>query len=836
MKSSLSSFETLVKKIKQSEMFSNFDPYSFVSTSAYDTAWLAMIPNPKQKNHPLFGCCLDWILDNQKELGFWGGEYGSDGLPTIDSLPATLACMVVLKKWDIGDANIKKGLGFVHEHTERLLKEKLQSLPRWFTIVFPAMVELAQATGLDVVADGDMKEVLSDVFCKRQQILETEECTDEHHYPPLLSCLEALPYTCDINGELTAKYLREDGSLFQSPSATARAYMVTGERKCMEYLLSCVRKCPRGVPPIFPMDEELIKLSLVDQIQRLGLAEYFNEEIDEILSEVYRTCKKKRSYERTISNIKPAKIYKDSLAFRLLRMHGYSITPWSFCWFVQHEDMLAHIENNSEYFTSAMFNVYRATDLMFSGEYELNAARGFARKLLEKNLKMTSEEDGVVLIPNFKEMVEHELSLPWLARMDHLDHRVSIEAANKGDALWVAKASVYGLSCLTDDKLIKLAVENYKFRQSIYQNELEEVKRWSKDWGLADMGFGREKTTYCYFAVAASSSLPHDSPVRLIVAKSGILITVADDFFDEKGSLQELQTLTHAVQRWDGKDLSGYGKIIFDVLDDLVSDIANKHYHQQGSDITENLRDIWRETFASWLVESTWSNTGYVPSVHEYLDTGMTSVASHTMVLSASCFLNPKLPNHKLKRSEYEPITKLLMATARLLNDIQSYQREQIFGNTNLVLLHQKEYPEAEIEDSIAYVKDILDEKKRDLLEHALTDSLSDLPKPCKLLHLSCLKVFQMFFNASNRFDSNTDLLHDIKKAIYAPPEYHVPKHPLPSLPEKKYVKVQACLNTTFQGVRCTRKILGRNIFTSRPSKVGCEKAIVLLKFKACTM
>jgi len=63
------------------------------------------------------------------------------------------------------------------------------------------------------------------------------------------------------------------------------------------------------------------------------------------------------------------------------------------------------------------------------------------------------------------------------------------------------------------------------------------------------MGFGREKTTYCYFAVAASSTLPHDSVVRLLVAKSGILITVADDFFDMEGSIKELQCLTEAIQR-----------------------------------------------------------------------------------------------------------------------------------------------------------------------------------------------------------------------------------------------------------------------------------------------
>lgn len=65
------------------------------------------------------------------------------------------------------------------------------------------------------------------------------------------------------------------------------------------------------------------------------------------------------------------------------------------------------------------------------------------------------------------------------------------------------------------------------------------------------MGFGREKTTYCYFAVAASNSLPRGSAVRLIVAKSAILITVADDFFDMKGSLDDLRSLNEAVQRYN---------------------------------------------------------------------------------------------------------------------------------------------------------------------------------------------------------------------------------------------------------------------------------------------
>lgn len=52
------------------------------------------------------------------------------------------------------------------------------------------------------------------------------------------------------------------------------------------------------------------------------------------------------------------------------------------------------IENNPEYFSSVILNVYRATDLMFSGEYELEEARSFSKKLLEKSI---SSEVGVYI-------------------------------------------------------------------------------------------------------------------------------------------------------------------------------------------------------------------------------------------------------------------------------------------------------------------------------------------------------------------------------------------------------------------------------------------------------
>lgn len=87
----------------------------------------------------------------------------------------------------------------------------------------------------------------------------------------------------------------------------------------------------------------------------------------------------------------------------------------------------------------------------------------------------------------------------------------------------------------------------------------------------------------------------------------------------------------------------------------------------------------------------------------------------------------------------------------------------------NSVLLYLKENPGADLKDSTAHVMEILDKKWAEMLQHVLMDGFGELPKPCKLLHLSCLKVFQMFFHSSNRFDSNTEMLQDIQNAIYVP-------------------------------------------------------------------
>lgn len=82
----------------------------------------------------------------------------------------------------------------------------------------------------------------------------------------------------------------------------------------------------------------------------------------------------------------------------------------------------------------------------------------------------------------------------------------------------------------------------------------------------------------------------------------------------------------------------------------------------------------WYETFVSWLKEAEWSRSRYAPSIDEYIETGMTSIAVHTMILPACYLASTGLSMHQMDHSDADVITRLLMISSRLLNDMQSYE------------------------------------------------------------------------------------------------------------------------------------------------------------------
>lgn len=81
-----------------------------LSVSSYDTAWVAMVPSPHYSHAPCFPGCVNWILDNQLYDGSWGLPQHSAPL-LKDALSSTLACILALKRWGVGEEQINKGSG-----------------------------------------------------------------------------------------------------------------------------------------------------------------------------------------------------------------------------------------------------------------------------------------------------------------------------------------------------------------------------------------------------------------------------------------------------------------------------------------------------------------------------------------------------------------------------------------------------------------------------------------------------------------------------------------------------------------------------------------------------
>lgn len=79
-----------------------------LSLSSYDTAWVAMVPSPCAPQSPHFPRSLSWLMNNQLCDGSWGLP---DHHPLLikDALLSTLACVLALKQWGVGERQINKG-------------------------------------------------------------------------------------------------------------------------------------------------------------------------------------------------------------------------------------------------------------------------------------------------------------------------------------------------------------------------------------------------------------------------------------------------------------------------------------------------------------------------------------------------------------------------------------------------------------------------------------------------------------------------------------------------------------------------------------------------------
>ncbi|CAN0856410.1 Ent-kaur-16-ene synthase, chloroplastic [Linum grandiflorum] len=512
---------------KVDQMKEMFDKVE-LSASPYDTAWVAMVPSLVSPA-PCFPDSVTWLLENQLNDGSWG--LPSQIRPPLhmkDTLSSTLACLLALRRWGIGDQHIHNALGFI-ERNSAYLNDSTQETPIGFDITFPAMI---QTSIKDFNLNLPLKSANIDAMIRnRESILRSSGANSEGRNAYLAYISEGIGELQDW--EAAMKFQRKNGSLFNSPSATAATCIHLQDPKAFRYLRSI--STTGAVPVIYPHRIQTL-LCLIDEIAKMGLGRHFRDEIKLALDEIYKSWKE--GDEDLFLECTTC-----AMAFRILRLNGYPVSPDVFGRFTEdrfwNDTMEGYLKDER-----AVVELHKASKVSYPKELDLKHLQSWTAQSLTKLLKDPLENRSI------SSEVHDVLTYPFEADLERLTHKRNIEEYCVDDKTRILKSS-FRSSISGNQALLKLATEDFNFCQTFHHKELAHLMRWLKEYKLEELRLGKGKMGYCYLTAAAIIFAPEHSHARISCVKHGVISALIDEIYDLNGTPEEQLNLIHLLERWD---------------------------------------------------------------------------------------------------------------------------------------------------------------------------------------------------------------------------------------------------------------------------------------------
>ncbi|XP_078156549.1 monoterpene synthase 7, chloroplastic-like isoform X2 [Carex rostrata] len=402
------------------------------------------------------------------------------------------------------------------------------------------------------------------------------------------------------------------------------------------------------------------KLDLIDSLQQLGVAWHFKKDIKCVLTEIHE------SMDQILMSTRDD-LHLISLLFRLLRMHGFSVS----------EDIFKNCMDNKDDFKAklssdikATLSLYEASFLAKEGEEKLEMARDVTTKYLTDFLQSSKNTDS-----RLKEHVAHALELPLYGRgIERLHARWFIDQ--------------YKLYEHMRPAFLELAVWDFNLIQNAYKKELKETSRWWTDLEInKKLPFIRDRIVENYlWSMAFVPELKH-AHARKAITKAISLIASIDDIYDVYGSLDELEAFTHAVEQWDITSiemLPEYMQLCLRALINMVHDESDHVLKERGLKITPCLKKAWTDLCKAYLVEARWYHTKYQPTMEEYLENAWVSISIHVIFANAYC-INDEVTGNDLEEllHGYPNIVRVAAVAGRLSDDFGTSTAEMERGDVD---------------------------------------------------------------------------------------------------------------------------------------------------------
>ncbi|KAG8385684.1 hypothetical protein BUALT_Bualt03G0070700 [Buddleja alternifolia] len=359
--------------------------------------------------------------------------------------------------------------------------------------------------------------------------------------------------------------------------------------------------------------DPLNKLELIDDISKLALSYYFEEEISETLNEI--------AYMKSthVNN----DLYATAVCFRILRQYGYNVSQDAFVDLI-HEEFTtsAHLDDKTKV---EILECSHLAALEDDQSLLLDIAKSFTTKNLSRVLNSSNNDD--------QDHIKHAIA----------DDKIIYNCPLHWSVSWFnVKKHIQYSNINNYSILLPLARLSFNMVQALHQNELKEILRhallliilittiWWRNLGLSEvLTFTRDRVVESFLWAVGVAYEPQYGSLRKWLTKAIVLVLIIDDVYDIYGSKQELEQFTTAVERWDPREIQKLPEAIkkcFSTLYDTANDIDNEIQKEKGwNSVLPHIKKVWSDFCKALLVEAKWYHAGRTPSLREYLDNGWTS-------------------------------------------------------------------------------------------------------------------------------------------------------------------------------------------------------------------
>ncbi|XP_022144020.1 (-)-germacrene D synthase-like [Momordica charantia] len=414
------------------------------------------------------------------------------------------------------------------------------------------------------------------------------------------------------------------------------------KREVRKLLITCVDDKPSQ------------QLSLIDSIQRLGVAYHFETEINELLDHLYK--KYNEIGEKSDKDLQVVALW-----FRLVRQRGFSISCDTLNKFTdENRNFNESFANDAQ----GLLSLYEASQMRMHGEDILERGFGFSTTSLKAAIA-SHVEDG------FATQVRHALKWPLMKAIPRFGIRHYI--------------SFYETDPLHHPVLLSFAKLDFGVLQRLYNKELREISRWWKDLKLVEkLSFARDRCVECYIWAMAICFEPKYSLARIITSKIIMMQSILDDIYDAYGTFEELQLFTRAIERWNVKcidELPDYMKVYYEALMDIYRGIEQDISKDHIPDAIHYAKEAMKKQARYLFTEAKWYHDGYIPTIEEYLRVARVT-CYHLIPPTSLIGMGDAATKEAFEWIASDP--KLLIASGvigRIMNDITSHKFEQERGH-----------------------------------------------------------------------------------------------------------------------------------------------------------